>query len=65
MLIANGATSGFERGALKFGPRKAWEMAAIGRLSYGNFTGTAFYLDPNELPSTDGNNELAGLRSAL
>ncbi|MBN2906304.1 MAG: alginate export family protein [Rhodobacteraceae bacterium] len=60
MLIANGATSGFERGALKFGPRKAWEMAAIGRLSVGNVTGTAFYLDPNELPSTDGHNELAG-----
>ena len=60
MLIANGATSGFERGALKFGPRKAWEMAAIGRLFYGDVTGTAFYLDPNELPSTDGRNELAG-----
>ena len=60
MLIANGATSGFERGALKFGPRKAWEMAAIGRLSHENVTGTAFYLDPNELPSTDGSNELAG-----
>lgn len=60
MLIANGASSGFERGALKFGPRKAWEMAAIGRLSFGNVTGTAFYLDPNELPSKDGHNELAG-----
>ena len=60
MLIANGATSGFERGALKLGPRKAWEMAAIGRLFYRNVTGTAFYLDPNELPSTDGNNEMAG-----
>lgn len=60
MLIANGATSGFERGALKFGPRKAWEMAAIGRLSHGDVTGTVFYLDPNELPSTDGGNELAG-----
>ncbi|MCC1482014.1 alginate export family protein [Roseibaca sp. Y0-43] len=61
MLIANGATSGFERGALKFGPRKAWEMSAIARLSLGNVTGTAFYLDPNELPSTDGQNELAGV----
>ncbi|WP_245584750.1 alginate export family protein [Salipiger mucosus] len=61
MLIANGATSGFERGALKFGPRKAWERAAIGRLSSGNISGTAFFLDPNELPSTDGGNELAGL----
>jgi len=61
MLIANGATSGFERGALKFGPRKAWEVAAIGQLSYGDVTGTAFYLDPNELPSTDGQNALAGI----
>lgn len=61
MLIANGATSGFERGALKFGPRKAWEAAVIGRLSSGGVTATAFYLDPNELPSTDGGNELAGV----
>ncbi len=60
MLIANGATSGFERGALKLGPRKAWEEAVIARLSSGNVTGTAFYLDPNELPSTNGNNELGG-----
>lgn len=61
MLIANGATSGFERGALKFGPRKAWERALIARLTYSNLTGTAFFLDPNELPSTDGGNELAGI----
>lgn len=61
MLIANGATSGFDRGALKLGPRKAWEMAAIGRLSFGRFTGTAFFLDPNELPANDGGNELAGI----
>lgn len=60
MLIANGATSGFERGALKLGPRKAWEMAAIAKVSGGGVTGTAFYIDPNELPSTDGQNELAG-----
>lgn len=61
MLIANGATSGFDRGALKLGPRKAWERAAIGRLTSGNVTGTAFYLDPNELPANDGGNELAGI----
>lgn len=61
MLIANGGSSGFERGALKFGPRKAWEMAAIGRVSGSGFTGTAFYIDPNERPANDGKNELAGL----
>lgn len=60
MLIANGGSSGFERGALKFGPRKAWEMAAIGRGTHGEFTATAFYLNPNEMPSTDNKNELAG-----
>ena len=61
MLIANGGSSGFERGALKFGPRKAWEMATIGRVSGGGLTGTAFYTDPNERPASDGKNELAGL----
>lgn len=62
MLIANGASSGFERGALKFGPRKAWEMAAIGRLIYqGDLTGTVFYLDPNELPANNTSTRLAGL----
>ncbi|WP_306736389.1 alginate export family protein [Marimonas arenosa] len=61
MLIANGGSSGFERGALKFGPRKAWEMAAIAKLSQGGFTGTMFYIDPNENPSSDNDNRLAGL----
>jgi hypothetical protein len=60
MLIFNGGSSGFERGAMKFGPRKAWEKAAIGTLSGGGYTGTVFYLQPNELPSSDGKNELAG-----
>jgi hypothetical protein len=61
MLISNGASSGFERGALKFGPRKAWEVAATGELSGGGYTGTVFYLEPNELPSSDSDNRLAGL----
>ncbi|WP_204268106.1 hypothetical protein, partial [Escherichia coli] len=43
MLLANGGTSGFERGALKLGPRKAWEFAALGRVAVGGFTATAFY----------------------
>lgn len=60
MLISNGATSGFERGALKLGPRKAWEMAGIGRFSVGETSLTGFFLDPNELPSNDGENKLAG-----
>ena len=65
MLVSNGGSSGFERGALKFGPRKAWERAAIARLSAGGVTGgvtgTAFYLDPDERPASDGGNALAGI----
>lgn len=61
MLISNGGSSGFERGALKFGPRKAWEKAAIAKMSGSGFTGTGFYIDPNERPVGDGRNELAGL----
>ncbi|MDC7997998.1 alginate export family protein [Gilvibacter sediminis] len=60
MLIANGGVSGFERGALKFGPRKAWEMSAIGHYNNKNFNARAFYLDPNELPSNDTKNEIVG-----
>lgn len=61
MLVANGATSGFERGALKFGPRKAWERALIAKLEHKDLTGTLFFLDPNELPSTDSGTTLAGI----
>lgn len=61
MLIANGASNGFERGALKLGPRKSWEFAAIGRIAQKNFVGTLFYLDPNELPSNSSGTSLAGI----
>jgi hypothetical protein len=60
MLIANGATSGFERGAIKLGPRKAWERTAIVRALMDKVTITGFYLDPNELESNDTETKLAG-----
>ena len=61
MLIATGGESGFERGALKFGPRKAWRHAAIARFKTGPGHLTAFRIAPNELKSNDGHNRLAGL----
>lgn len=61
MLIASGASSGFERGALKFGPRKAWDQAVVAQLASGSLSGTAFYVSPNELPSSEGRNRLAGI----
>lgn len=54
MLIANGGVSGFERGALKFGPRKAWKKAAIARIMSGRQTFTGYFIAPNELPSNNG-----------
>ncbi|WP_421724371.1 alginate export family protein [Bauldia sp.] len=61
MLIANGASNGFERGALKLGPRKAWEFAAIAQSSLAGATATGFYLDANELTTSDTHTTLAGL----
>jgi len=61
MLVENGGSSGFERGALKLGPRKAWERAAIARFGFAAATSTVFYLDPNETKANDSKNELAGI----
>lgn len=60
MLFANGGSSGFERGALKLGPRKSWERAGIARVVTGGVTGTSFYLDANETEANDSETTLAG-----
>ncbi len=60
MLIVNGGGDGFERGALKLGPRKAWELAGIGKLMHGGFSATGFYIDANEVPSSDSMTALTG-----
>lgn len=60
MLIANGGASGFELGALKFGPRKAWDMSAIARITKGSTAFTGFFLNPNERPVIDNENRLFG-----
>jgi hypothetical protein len=60
MQIANGASNGFERGAVKLGPRKAWERTAIAKFSLDGLTARAFYLDPNELASNDTGTEIVG-----
>ena len=53
MLIANGASNGFERGAVKLGPRKAWERTIVARFRKQDLTATAFFIDPNELASNN------------
>lgn len=61
MLIANGGSDGFERGALKFGPREAWEMAGLLQVSRGPLKVTGFFLDANEMASNDTSNQLGGV----
>ncbi|BCP52889.1 hypothetical protein K32_15060 [Kaistia sp. 32K] len=60
MLIANGGANGFERGALKLGPRDAWERAALARFGFNGFTATGFYIEPNELPRNPTNTQIVG-----
>lgn len=60
MLISNGASSGFERGALKLGPRKAWQKAAIAEFQAKNLQSKIFFLEPNELSSNNTENQIAG-----
>ncbi len=60
MLIANGGSNGFVRGALKLGPRKAWAQSAIARWHSGPLQGELFHLVPNEQPDGDSGTRLAG-----
>ncbi|WP_324826626.1 hypothetical protein [Qipengyuania zhejiangensis] len=60
MLISNGASNGFERGAVKLGPRKAWERSVIAAYRKNGFALTGFYIDPNELESNNTGTRIAG-----
>lgn len=63
MLIADGGADGFERGALIFGPRQAWAMTALASVGFGPLTVEGFYLQPNELRSSDTRTRLAGAKA--
>ncbi|ARS26651.1 alginate export family protein [Sphingomonas sp. KC8] len=60
MLLANGGSSGFSRGALKLGPHKAWEMAGLAKIDKNGFTATAFFLNANESDNNDSNTRIVG-----
>ncbi|WP_333806954.1 hypothetical protein [Phenylobacterium sp.] len=62
MLIADGAADGFERGALIFGPRQAFEQTVLARLQFGEVSVEGFHLDARELPSSDSRTVVEGLR---
>lgn len=63
MLIADGAADGFERGALIFGPRQAFEATALAKLSLGKVSVEGFHLNARELPSSDSRTLINGLRA--
>jgi hypothetical protein len=60
LLLAVGAGNGFERGAALLAPRRAWQFAALARVAHGDWSAQGFYLDPNELQSSDTHTRLAG-----
>ena len=60
MLIYDGASEGGSRGGFWSGARKAYEMAAIGKGTFGGFTVEGFYLDRDELPENDSDSKTYG-----
>lgn len=62
MLVSDGAVDGFERGALIFGPRRAWAMTGIAKVTVGPVALTGFHLDPRELPSGETRTIINGAR---
>lgn len=65
MLISVGAYNGFERGATTSFARRAWEEAGLVKWSKGPLSIDGFYLNPNELRSSDTKTRLAGAKSEL
>lgn len=61
MLIHDGGSEGGSRGGFWSGARKAFEMAAIAKVTLGSTKIEGFYLDRNELPESDSESETYGL----
>jgi Alginate export len=52
-LFWDGSSDGGPRGAFWLAPRKAFEFAAVGKVSAGPFSGQLAYLTPNDSPGSD------------
>jgi hypothetical protein len=64
-LLWDGAGEGGSRGAFWSNARKAWELAAVGRLKPGSHTLEVFYLDRDELPEAESGTRLFGANYEL
>jgi hypothetical protein len=65
MLISVGAYNGFERGATTSFARRAWEEAGLVKWNKGPLSIDGFYLNPNELRSSDTQTRLAGAKTEV
>jgi hypothetical protein len=61
MLLANGATNGFGRGAAYLGPRDAWRQAGLLKALDGDWSAQLFYLRPNEASAAFDDTRLTGI----
>src|SRR4030095_4366378 len=61
LLLWDGAGEGGSRGGYWSNARKAWQLAAVGRIKPRNHTLEAFYLDRDELPESDSDSKLWGV----
>jgi hypothetical protein len=61
LLLKLGAGNGFERGAPALSPRTAWQRTVLVSARGEHLGARFFYLDPNELESSDSNTRLRGL----
>jgi hypothetical protein len=52
-LFWDGSSDGGPRGAFWLAPRKAFEFAAVGKVTTGPFSGQVAYLTPNDSPGSD------------
>ena len=65
MFLYDGASDGGSRGGYWTGARKAFEMAAIGTLKTGVNKLEAFYLDKDDIPTSDSDTKLWGVNYEL
>ena len=64
-LLWDGASDGGSRGGFWSGPRKAWELAGIGRFKAKGNTLEAFYVDRDELDDSDTDSKFWGANYEL
>lgn len=61
MLLTAGSANGLSWGSGASTPRKTWGRSLLAKAGYGEFTGTAFSLEPDEAPEARTDTRVQGL----